>query len=366
MGREVPRAGSSREGGSMQSARRHLLLGAAVVILAMVIVGCEWVPTSAWSSDGDLGRLRIRLPEPEGSRSIVPGLDMTINGYEASLAGPGTPQSQPLASDATTTTFTDLVPGDWTVTVDALNADDPPTVIARDEQIVTIEAGMTTIANMSLSPLAGNGTLELTVEWPAGLLAAPDVEAILTPESGGATDISTGFDPGTSGTFDFLSYSATEWAAGYYTLSLALTDGAVTVWGPEIVAVRIISGEASIGAYTLAEADLNLLEQVGSVQVNIGVDLQNPYTVALSGQQDTIAPDGTMTVTAALTPAASATVDYDWYLNGTLQADDGDSIVLDSADNLVDGMAYRLSLIVRDGPTISSESTSFRVDSAAP
>ena len=82
--------------------------------------------------------------------------------------------------------------------------------------------------------------------------------------------------------------------------------------------------------------------------------------------EDVIAPTDEMTVVASLDPTDEPD-SYDWYLNGVLQAVDGDTIVIGGTGAVVeDGTSYRLSLVTQHGSILSSQSASFRVDSTAP
>jgi hypothetical protein len=67
---------------------------------------------------------------------------------------------------------------------------------------------------------------------------------------------------------DTANYTGT-WDNGYYTLSLDLHDGTTNLWG---------------SAYSLSDSHVNSTANTGSVEVNVGADLNNPYTITLSDQ----------------------------------------------------------------------------------
>ncbi|MFW6288227.1 MAG: hypothetical protein ACOC2Q_00425, partial [Spirochaetota bacterium] len=283
--------------------------------------------------------------------------------YLITLTSPSSEeQTQVLGPGETGATFSGLELGEWTIRVDARNNESGVVTIATDETTATVQNAMTTTVSLTVVPVEGAGTLTLTLEWPEGLLATPGIVATLAPdsESTGA-DISAGFTIDTSDAMHTATYSESHPTGSEYQLVIGITDGGEPVWGPDVVAVHIIEGRASAGTYTIGEDEFTL---EGSLEVNIGSDLRNPYTIALSGQQEVIAPTDTMTVEASLDPTAGPDVSYEWYLNGNLQADTGNSITIggDTGVGVSAGSAYRLSLLVVDTNTLSSESIGFRVE----
>lgn len=340
--------------------KKTLLIAALGAIALAVLTGCPWFEPGVAPEDATgTGTLRLNFSPEAQARTIDPPLVMTINDYVVTVSGPADSQTQTLDGTATTTTFTDLAVGDWTVTVNARNADATPVIIATATGVGTVEAGQTATVNLTLTPVSGQGTLQLDLSWPDALLAAPGVTATLTPQSGTAQPVSP-FTIDTSGAPDTASYLDT-WDAGYYTLRLDLTDGGTPVW-QEVVAVRIIEGETSVGSYTLSASEINVVTETGALEVNIGADLQNPYTITFAGQQAQITTADDMTVTATLDPVGTPE-SYEWYLNGALQGTvTGNAITIGPSGVAVnEGTAYRLSLLVTDGVTVSSEAIIFEV-----
>jgi len=330
-----------------------------IFLAALVTVNCSLFQND--TEEEAEGLLEVRIEDGIDNRGIQPNLDMTIIDYHITISGPGETQSQTISEGESTASFSSLEPGEWTVTVNARNGDDPPVVIATGETAAAVLNEQTTTVDITVLPVEGQGTLNLTIDWPAGLLTAADVTASLTPDSGTEQDISdqftidTGVDPNTA------SYMG-SWDAGYYTLNLFLTDEGSQVWG-DMIAVRIIAGETSIGQYSLQESELNLVEILGGTfEVNVGSNLQNPYTITLNGQQGEIGPAEDMTINAVLDPAGSPD-SYEWYLDGDVQEGfTGNSITLGPSGVPVEaGKTHQLTLAVHDGSSISTEKTSFRV-----
>jgi len=343
----------------MKLIRKTIIL----VLVIALILGCNIAREEKSVSDFMQGNgvLEVKLMNEIAPKTIHPGLDMTIADYHITITGPGETRSQTIGDSQSTAAFSSLEQGEWTVTVHARNGDDPPVIIAQGEDTATILNEQTTIVDITVLPVEGQGTLDLTIEWPAGVLTSADMTASLMPESGTEQDISsqitidTGVDPNTAGYVGTLD-------AGYYMLSLSLTDEGSQVWG-NVIAVRIIAAESSVGVYTLQESELSLVEVTGGTfEVNIGADLRNPYTITFNGQQAEIGPTEDMTINAVLDPAETPE-SYEWYLDGELQEGiTGSSITIGpSGIWLADDTSHRLTLLVRDGVTLSSETAIFHI-----
>lgn len=345
---------------------RTIKAAPAALALVLLLGGCRWFEPFSADSGGvpSHGALVVRVADSASLRTLEPTLDMTAAAYRITLSGPESVPPQTIDAPQQTASFDRLEPGEWTVTVHALNADDPAVIIAAGSATVTVLSQQKADVNVAVTPVQGQGTLDLRLEWPDGSLLVPDVSAVLTSQAGVAQDISSQFSVDASGAPDVATYSG-SWDAGYYTLTVSLTDEGSQVWG-DMIAVRIIAGEVSSGVYSLSESELNLLDRTGALEVNIGADLQNPYTITFSGVQPEIDATQDMTVRAALDPSDPPDA-YQWYVNGTLQRNvSGDSITIGpSGIWLADDSSYRLTLVVRRGVTISSQTVAFRVAAAA-
>jgi len=324
--------------------------------LVMLLAGCPWF-TEGEQYETEVGKLRINIGTGTEARAatLEPPVVMAIGSYDITISGgAGETQSQDLPSSQTTTTFSNLEAGEWTVTVNAYNTEEPAVIIAVDTATAPIVAGQTTTVDLTVVPVSGQGTLDLEVSWPDGLLADPDIAATIAPLDGDGTDISALFTVDLDGDPDAASYSG-SWDDGYYTLNLAVTDGGTTVWA-DAYAVRIIAAAVTAETIALAESDINGTR----LTLTIDSDLQNPSTVVFSEEPTSVPVDIDTTITASLDP--EVVVDsYQWYLNGQLQdVATTDSITLGpGGSNLIDGTSYELSLIVRHGTVLSSGGFSF-------
>ena len=341
---------------TMKTGRCSLLLP-----LVLAVVGCELIGEFLGSlNERELGVIRVNIAAQMGEKTIQPTLDMSIASYEITLSGPGGPVSDMVPVAENSATFLSLEPGEWTVTVNAKNDDDPAMIIATDSETATVEGGQTAVVDITVVPVVGEGTLQISLSWPDGVVASPALQAVLTPVEGAAADISALFVIDTTGTPDSASYSG-SWSTGYYTLSLDLLDGGTTAWRREH-AVRIVEGQTSVGDYLLSET---AFRQTATIQVNLASEMNNPYTISFTGVQADITPSEDMTVELSLDP--TDTLDsIRWYLNGTLLAETGSSITIGPSGVIVSEGSYWLDVMVGKGTMVSSKGAEFTVSLPPP
>lgn len=305
-------------------------------------------------------RWKITLAENVGGRTVSPDLDMAVDRYEVTVTGPGPQVFRGLDGTATSTVISWLVPGEWTVTVNALNAEtgDPPEriIVGSAVDTVTVIANETAVANMVAVPVDGQGTLAINMSWPAGSVALPGVSVALTPQGESPVDISTLFVVDDSADPHTATYTG-PWDSGYYSMSLTLDDDGTPVWS-WLEAARIIESQLTEANYTITAGQLNAY---GGLTVNIGYNPLEPITITLTGGVDPLTEGSDMTVTADTGGVFLDT--YAWYLNGVEQTGQtGSSIALGST--LAVG-AYTLNVLVSqattEGVILSSEGMTFSV-----
>ena len=264
---------------------------------------------------------------------------MEIAYHSVSGAGPdGATFSEPHVT-GTVLVENNLMAGAWTVAADAYNADDVR--IGHGEESVAILPAQIAQVEILVRPLAGDGTLDVTVLWAPGSIADPSVSATLTEADGTSHPIA--FTTGT-GSAESVGNAL---GAGYYELGLQVLDGGQVVWGV-LEVVRILSGQT-----TSAE----LRSGVGGLEVTIVPEMDDPIAIALTGQQANLPFGGDMQVTAI---PAEAVDSYQWYLNGAaITGATSDTICIGSA---LQAGSYRLDVRVRKGDIPSSEGCWFVVD----
>ena len=318
---------------------RTLVSGLVVTLVLGVLSGCPGLGYE----DRQTGNLVITVGSGLESLSIVqPDLDMNIEDYQITLSGPGQTQTLTTGSDTVATTISNLEPGEWTVTANARNAG--AVIIAGDSTTVLVQAGKTSAANLVVVPLPGEGTLELSISWPGGTIENPSVSAELTPVDRLEQQLSFTVDSAPHGAI----YSG-SWQAGYYTLSMSLSDAGKFVWS-RVVAVRILEGQLSLGEYQLTGDDL-------------WIPGGAPYQVTLVGVQDSITVENTMTVGLSLEPS-TAPDSIRWFINGS-EYTNGETITVGPGEIELGAGSYWLDVVVRKATMVSSARALFTVTSNA-
>jgi hypothetical protein len=318
--------------------RKAVLIFAGVIFL---FYGC----TLQSQQPGPEGTLNLIFSEAGlfTAKTIEPALDMDVASYDIYGSGPYGLTFEQLGVTDTTVWQKSLIPGVWTVTVNAKNIDG--VIIGTGSVEVEIIAGKVTNTEITVTPLEGDGILDVSVIWPEGVITSPVIAGTLTPAGGSAE--TAAFVYGTDGVS--AGYTQTL-ASGYYMLSIQLYDGEKMLWGT-IEAVRIISGELSEKTYTLVK-DVNS----GGLELEIITEMENPIEITFSGALELLPSGSNMTVFASTSEPVDS---YQWYLKGTpINGETSDTITI--GETLEPG-TYWLDLVVVKGSILSSQGVVFEV-----
>lgn len=314
------------------------------------------------SADRDTGSMVISIVDSVGTSNVIepiePPLEMVIATYRIELTGPGNTQSIVVNAGGGPASFQSLRPGTWTVTVNGRNSGG--VIVGSGTKDVPVNGGQNASVTIDVVPLSGEGTLQLSLTWPQDWNPAAEVEAVLTPAGGAKedeVDISDQFSVGGSSSQPVATYSG-SWSAGYYYLNLALLDGSHRLWELPPISVRIVEGQLSLGEYELTVSDLNLV----GVEVNVGADLNNPYTVSFDGVLSEFEYGQNMTVEMTLDPPLPPD-EVRWFLGSTeiLQAAGEHSITIGPDGVAVSPGRHWLGVLVRRGTMLSSRAVAFQV-----
>lgn len=277
------------------------------------------------------------------AKTIEPDLDMDVAVYDIYGSGPNGESFEQTGVTSTLVWQKSLVPGGWTITVHAKNAEG--VIIGTGSVDVEIIAGEVTNAEIVVSPLIGEGILDVSVNWPLGVIENPVVMGSITPAGGSSETASFVYGP------DGLSARHTQTLAnGYSMISIQLYDSDVMLWGT-IEAVRIISGELSEKTFTLVK-DVNR----GGLELEIITDMENPIEIIFSGALEILPSGSNMTVFASTSELVDS---YQWYLKGNpISGEIGNTITI--GETLEPG-TYWLDLVVIKDSILSSEGIVFEV-----
>ena len=254
---------AGKDGGS-KGARILFSITILFIMAGISISGCnqEDEPNLlALDSSKESGALVINLSSPD-SKSILPAIDLDIASYDISGTGPDSETFQYTDVTNDNITIDDLKAGNWEITVDAKNMDG--VVIGRGSAYADVLDGSTAEIDITVVPLEGNGTLDITLTWSNDISGAISIEAELV----GSAVMPLIFSINGSS----ASYNG-EVSAGYYDLNIILkSDG--NKKGGITETIRIIEGQTTSGVINIitkapdAPSDL-AANALSSSQINL-------------------------------------------------------------------------------------------------
>lgn len=310
----------------------------------LLFAGCT---ASTLRNNTSEGTIVLSLSEKDVSnQTIVPGINMDIAAYDIYGSGPGD-SFQQLDWTGGTLEVISLIQGAWIINVDAKNS--TGTIIANGSESTTVVGGSITPVTVTVTPLDGNGDLEVNVSWQSGEISSPSISGSVEDSALVSTTLSTFSYTAIQGS------STTELEKSYYALFLTINDGATPLFDGLVDIVRIVYNETTIANLTVE----GIGEDTG-VSITIEDALDPPIEINFSGQQSAIDEGTDMTVTATTDPSP---VDlYQWYLNGQkLTGETNPFITIGSSLPVKNG--YKLTLMVTMGTILSSENIYFDVGS---
>lgn len=322
--------------------KRVFSVSTIMFVLCAFLVGCG---TGGDTNNGESGNLSILVSESSNQvKTLEPDMDMDIDSYEIDGTGPSDDSFFITVSDGEQAIVEHLAPGNWTVSVNARNAENA--VIGSGSASVTVIGGETAQATITVTPLNGNGTIDLTLQWDTVDIQTPVVDAELVPTEGAPV----GLDFVISGSSATYTNNAVE--SGYYTLVVKVMDDAALVSG-SVEVVRIVNGGTTSGTYAYTESD----PDYGGIAVTITNEMGDPIEVTLDGQADEMDDDDTMVITASV-PEGTGNVTYVWYIDGATVGTGSSFTVQDLAPGY-----YRLDVTAytADGTRAGSTSHEFAV-----
>ncbi len=290
------------------------------------------------------GCVRVQLPPKEQPDELLsPPVSMEIASYVISGVrqdGGGFQQT----SNGGTTLVSNLSTGNWTITVEAANGSG--LVIGNGTGQTTVAAGVTSIMTIDIRPLDGVGNLQVMVTWPDTVASTTVLQALLVPHQGSILplDIVVGGNAATC--------TGHNIPTGYCILQLSLLDGTRLVMGA-VELVRIVKDQQTEGSCQLNDQDPTL----GSVLLNIHLNMADPLTVSMSGQRPILFTNQNMSLSASVAEnIGNAT--YVWYL-------DGQSIGIGASQTVgnLEPKMHRLDVtaFTTDGRRAGSATTAFSV-----
>ena len=282
----------------------------AAMLGALLFAACSDLinsPQNAGSAAGT-GRVRVSINGVAGTAAARtaypdnPGVDSLYYTYSFAKDSGAAEEKEPVNG----TTFT-LPVGIYTLTVKAyLEAGYINLVGSGSSGAFTISAGVNTSVTITLNPVEteGEGTFRYTITYPAGTL---DSFTLTSYIAGTAIDLTAGLTTGEN---------TKPVAAGYYTLTAALTDSAGKTAG-KTEAVHIYKNMTTRVTWDFTADDYFTTKLGGStVTINLWENQDDPTLSSSVSSASLFRP---LLETAMITaPAGSA--EYRWTENGSLIA----------------------------------------------
>ena len=305
-----------------------------IMILLIALLSLSACPRQITNG---FGRLQINIGQA-GIRSVV-GPDMDIASYTISgthiggdLFGPET-----IVENSTEVILRN---GSWTIQVDGKNQED--TIIGRGSEIVVLFSGKKSIINIVLTPLTGEGTLDLTIGWNDADAPSANFEVAFNKIGGASYQIDVTMENETA------TYVG-SFVAGYYTIIIQYYDGSDLLSGV-VELVRIAEAQT-----TFVTADF-LQVNPATLEINISLDLKDPLTVNLMGALSQVDVGESFVITASLI-MPSGSQEFFWYLEGVLLSSGS---TFEVSNTLLSGV-YRIDVIAVDLDKVGIATHSFMV-----
>lgn len=141
---------------------KHLFLF-WTVIAAITISACINPLDNLKTDTGAAGTVTVSVARTM-DRTLRPD-SARIESYTISGAGPAGAVIAPHTNPNGTFSFSGIIAGNWTFTIDGLNASEE--IVASGSVDLTIAAGLASTASVSLKPLTGTGMFSVQLAWPA-------------------------------------------------------------------------------------------------------------------------------------------------------------------------------------------------------
>jgi formylglycine-generating enzyme required for sulfatase activity len=232
-----------------KSTFRSVVIGLLVVLATSVLYSCNLFFGLQAKGTGSISFNVVEENAGSVAKTLRPAsTSMQIASYNYHLVGPAG-ATQDGSDSMGTKAFTNLAVGSWTATVTAANS--ALTVLLSGSQTFSVLAGQNGTVNVAILPLAGNGTVGLTITIPAFVSS---VSGTIQNESGTPMPVDIGAKLTRSG--NVVNYNDTL-SAGTWRLILSLKNSQGSVIGMIIEDIDVFANITTNPALTLRDSNLN-------------------------------------------------------------------------------------------------------------
>lgn len=285
---------------------KKILFTALTLCASFLLIGCPELGQNR-------GALVLEFDSDMEEKSIEVQTSVDITRYKIYGEGPEGETFEALGVTGSTHTQLGLVPGSWTIQVIGVN--DSQVELSKGTKILNIEERKTAYASIICRPLEGEGTVSLTITWPASEVSTPRIDAWiqsvydLRDEVARTEDnkITLVLGPGTAaGTKNVQAETCV--------VGIALYDDygeGKLVWST-MESPRIYHGQTSAGTWNLSAADISSIES-GGININVESFVDERLEVQINATV-TQSAEGVIVRTAPT--ISSNSYEFIWYLDG--------------------------------------------------
>ena len=321
--------------------KRFLLI--TCLLLSILLISCNPEEDGNITNTGS-----ITVTVNNGVRGLEPTISLKTSQYKITLSGPNEERKElSLNNETSETTTNDLAAGEWTVTVDAINQSG--TVIGTGNTTVIVKANETAEANVTVSEIAGDGTLAVTLEGENRNNSTYTLQ-IYKNENG--TDTLVKEQPFALDESNILKARVTL-SNGFYIFRIISSNTTEICPSPETV--RIIKGDSISVSYSLSETE------VGKITIAIENAIVPNQSLNLHLSSSALHPGDSVTITAS--GLENESYKYEWYVDRMKVEGEANSLTV---DELAFEGEYEVCCIARSTSSalVWSASKSFEVSSA--
>lgn len=257
----------------------HSWASVLLLIAGIVLIGSCQLPLGQPKT----GTLVITTGDGD-SRTIGPdSLLIKPVAYRISGEGPGGAVFGPLLTTDGSVEVKSLLEGEWAITVEGLNGENPARVVASATQTVLIRYNETTMKTFRLSFVEGAGSLELVIRWSDRILNVDEVRIVPTPAVAGMENLTfkasaAGYSA-SNGTWSF-SRTFPGLPTGSYSFAISFHDASGARIGPPILeSANIYDGLVSTGT---VDMPLSLFPVEAPAVTPDGGEFKTPQLVSIT------------------------------------------------------------------------------------
>jgi peptidoglycan/xylan/chitin deacetylase (PgdA/CDA1 family) len=257
----------------------HSWVSVLLLIAGFILIGSCQLPLG----QAKTGNLVITTGDGD-SKTIGPDMRLVQpSSYRITGEGPGGAVFGPLLTTDGSVEIKGLLEGEWSITVEGLNAESPARVVASATQTVLIRFNETTMKTFRLAFMEGAGSLELSIAWSDRILQVDEVRIVATPAIAGMENLvlkaSEARWSDSDGTWSF-SRTFGDLPTGSYSFTISFHDASGTRIGPPILeSAHVFDGIVSTGT---VDMPLSLFPVEAPAVTPDGGEFRTPQLVSIT------------------------------------------------------------------------------------